>query len=108
MWQMYPDDLPLPKHEEAPKGMPPIAFTYEMDGKTEVQVLGDTYPIPFPHNNSLPDNATTAMRRGYYAAVTWTDHLIGLLLNQLRSSGRDKDTVIALIGDHGWQLGERE
>merc|ERR1719453_1716940 len=77
MWNMYPDleEIDLPVHQEAPEGMPPIAFTYEMDGKSDVSVCVSEdncadHPIPFPHTNTLPVNATRAMRKGYYAAVT--------------------------------------
>ena len=42
----------------------------------------------------------------YYAAVSWTDFLIGKLLDKLHDTGVAKNTVVALIGDHGWQLGE--
>ena len=33
-WDIYPETelIDLPKHEAGPKDMPPIAFTYEMDG----------------------------------------------------------------------------
>jgi iduronate 2-sulfatase len=41
----------------------------------------------------------------YYSAVSWTDYLIGQILDALESSGVANDTVVALIGDHGWQLG---
>lgn len=99
MWDLYPEEVPLPKHQEAPKGMPPIAFTYELDGKTTVDDLGNSYPIPFPHNDTLPPNATRDMRRAYYAAVSYTDHLIGILLDRLDSAGLTDDTVVALIGE---------
>ena len=37
-WDMYPptEEIPLPKHQESPKGMPPIAFTYECDGQLKL------------------------------------------------------------------------
>ncbi len=108
-WDMYPatEDIALPKHEEAPKGMPPIAFTYEMDGKVNLTSFNDECPIPFPDGSTrAPDNMTRSLRKGYYAAVSFTDSLIGELLDKLEALGKKDDTVVALIGDHGWQLGE--
>jgi iduronate 2-sulfatase len=108
-WDMYPntEDIALPSHEAAPKDMPPIAFTYECDGKTSLNCFGESHPIPFPAaNTSLPDNATRSFRKAYYAAVSWTDSLIGELLDTLEREGLRESTVVALIGDHGWQLGE--
>lgn len=91
--------------------MPGIAFTYELDGKTEIDVFGNGYPIPGPDNPTdlcpfcgpqLPPNATRWMRKGYYLAVTWIDYLAGRLINELEALGHKEDTVIALVGDHGW------
>ena len=108
-WDMYPetDDIALPRHEAAPENMPPIAFTYEMDGKSEIEVFGEGYPTPFPNASTrLPHNMTRAMRKGYYASVSWMDSLVGRALDKLRELGHDDGTVVALLGDHGWQLGE--
>ena len=35
--------------------------------------------------------------------MTYTDYLVGLLLDKLTELKHDDDTVVALIGDHGWQ-----
>jgi len=53
---------------------------------------------------AFPPNATRTMRKGYYSAVTWTDYLIGELLDAVEARGIMNDTVVALLGDHGWQL----
>ena len=114
-WEKYgPDDaIALPKHQSAPKGMPGIAFTYEMDGQTEVGVFGRNYKIPGPDNPTdacpfcgppLPDNATRIMRKGYYLAVSWIDFLAGQIIGELDKLGHKNDTVIALVGDHGKYL----
>ena len=108
-WDLYSTDaIALPLHESAPVGMPPIAFTYELDGKTTLNSLGTTAPIPYPNaSTALPHNMTRSFRRGYYAAVSWTDYLIGQLLDALDDAHVASSTVVALIGDHGWQLGEQ-
>ena len=46
------------------------------------------------------------MRKGYYLAVSWIDFLAGQIIAELETLGHKDDTVIALVGDHGWQLGE--
>lgn len=48
----------------------------------------------------------TRVRRHYAACVSYVDHHVGLILETLKETGRDKDTIVALWGDHGWHLGE--
>jgi tetratricopeptide (TPR) repeat protein len=42
----------------------------------------------------------------YDGEVAWTDELVGRLLDRLKSQGRDRRTVVAVMGDHGESLGE--
>ena len=46
----YPatEEIALPKHESGPTDMPPIAFTYECDGQTQMNCFGKKHPIPYP------------------------------------------------------------
>lgn len=48
----------------------------------------------------------TRMRDLYAAEVTMTDRWLGVLLARLRELGLDRNTVIALVSDHGFLLGE--
>jgi choline-sulfatase len=48
-----------------------------------------------------------AARRAYYAMVSWVDARIGELLDTLKATGLDDNTLIVFTGDHGEMLGER-
>lgn len=48
----------------------------------------------------------TRMRDLYAAEVTMTDRWLGVLLARLRELGLDGNTVVALVADHGYLLGE--
>ncbi len=52
------------------------------------------------------DEARHAVR-AYLAAVSFVDSLVGMLLESLRSSGAQENTVIVLWSDHGFHLGEK-
>jgi arylsulfatase A-like enzyme len=47
------------------------------------------------------------MRALYAAEVSMTDRWLGTLIERLHDHRLERDTVIALVGDHGFQLGER-
>jgi arylsulfatase A-like enzyme len=43
---------------------------------------------------------------GYYASVSYVDAQIGVLIKGLTELGLRENTVIVLVGDHGWSLSE--
>jgi arylsulfatase A-like enzyme len=47
------------------------------------------------------------MRALYAAAVSMTDRWLGTLIERLYDHGLERETVIVVVGDHGFQLGER-
>ncbi len=54
------------------------------------------------------DDFHKMMRHGYYACVSYTDHLVGEVINELEELGLAENTIIVIWGDHGWHLGEHE
>ena len=89
-FDMYPlDKIELPKQPaKGREGFPPVAFTVN------------------PPNYGLSEQQQKEMIRAYYAAVTFMDAQVGLVLDALERLGLADDTIVVLFGDHGWQLGE--
>ena len=57
-----------------------------------------------PHFNAstpLPRDTQRALRRGYYAAVSWADEKLGELLTALERLGLANGTLVLANGDHG-------
>ncbi|RKR12141.1 iduronate 2-sulfatase [Maribacter vaceletii] len=46
------------------------------------------------------------VRKHYAACVSYADAQVGRILSKLKETGADKNTIIVLWGDHGWNLGE--
>jgi iduronate 2-sulfatase len=104
-YDYYPNSsIELPYNQQPPAGMPAVAWqTYgELRGFVDIAALNVTGEA----GTVLPTEDVLALRRGYYAAVTQTDALIGRVLEALDRTGEADDTVISFFGDHGWQLGE--
>lgn len=59
-----------------------------------------------PEQGPLSHDAARRMIHGYRASVSYVDHLIGTLLDEAERLGLLENTIVMLIGDHGWNLGE--
>jgi len=46
--------------------------------------------------------------RSYLACTSFVDAQVGRVLSALEESGRADDTIVVLVGDHGYHLGEKE
>lgn len=46
--------------------------------------------------------------QAYLANVAFADACVGKLLNDLKNSAYANNTIVVLIGDHGWHLGEKD
>ncbi|ELU13352.1 hypothetical protein CAPTEDRAFT_1416 [Capitella teleta] len=59
-----------------------------------------------PDNIAIEPEVAIALRRAYYACVSYIDHLIGKIMNKLEESGLKNNTIILFAADHGVHLGE--
>lgn len=59
-----------------------------------------------PNEGALSDDLARELKHGYQACVSYADANVGVVLDALQAAGLDKNTIVVLIGDHGWHLGE--
>ena len=107
-WDLYKrEDMPLAQYQEAPKNYIAAAFSDvgEMKKYTDIPALL-SFTDQKPYGLTLPADKQKELIHGYYAAISYTDALVGKLLNTLDSLGLTKNTIIVLWGDHGWHLGD--
>ena len=62
--------------------------------------------VQHPVKGTLPDSLGRMLKHGYYASVSYVDACFGRLLDGIEDMGLADNTIIAIIGDHGWKLGE--
>lgn len=53
------------------------------------------------------ENKMKDAARAYMACVSYADDCVGQALNALNNSKYANNTIVVLIGDHGWHLGEK-
>lgn len=102
-WELYEGkDLPLSPTPEMPKNITPNAVqrSGELFGSYKVQ------PEKGGRGIRLSDEYAMHLRRSYFAAVSYTDAQVGKLMQTLKETGMDKNTVVVVWGDHGWHLGD--
>lgn len=54
----------------------------------------------------VPTAYHSHLRLGYWSAIAFTDRQIGLVVDALKDTGEYDQTVFAVVGDHGYGLGE--
>ena len=54
----------------------------------------------------VSEELARTLRHGYYAATSYVDAQVGKVLQALDDQGLADNTIVVLVGDHGWSLGE--
>lgn len=67
----------------------------------EVRRYGD-----IPEQGQVSETKAREMIHAYYASVSFVDVQIGKVLDELRRLGLDKNTIVLLWSDNGWNLGD--
>mgnify|MGYP001457827804 FL=1 len=105
-WNLYKEEE-IKLAEFQTKSKNPVDIAYK--GGWEI----NTYKAPgieYIENDEglliLPDDIQRKLIHGYYAATSYIDAQIGLVLKKLKEKGLDKNTIIVLWGDHGFHLGD--
>lgn len=78
-------------------------------GKTTWHGSGEFNQYNMMGKNAI-ENADFALelRKHYAACVSYADAQVGRILQKLAATGADKNTIVVLWGDHGWNLGEHQ
>ena len=99
-WDLYErGDVDLAANPFFPKGAPQEAWFRSGELRSYTSI-GPEEEIGFEDSLTL--------KRGYAACVSYIDALVGRVLDQLEALDLRDDTIVALCGDHGWNLGEHD
>ncbi|HML69956.1 MAG TPA: sulfatase [Macellibacteroides fermentans] len=59
-----------------------------------------------PAKGDISADEAITLIHGYRACVSYTDALVGKIMSELKRLDLDKNTLVVLLGDHGWSLGD--
>jgi arylsulfatase A-like enzyme len=97
-WDMFEErEIPSIQRRDPPQGAPQLA----LHDSTELRGY-----LGIPAKGVIPDEQAQRLRRGYYAAMAYTDAQIGRVLKALERNGLHRNTDIVFWADHGFHLGE--
>ena len=97
-WDLYRrENIPAIETPARPRNAPDLAFhaNHEFLGEPNAR-------------RTLDDESKRELRHGYYAAMSFADAQFGKLLDALEELKLADNTIVVIIGDNGFQLGEHD
>jgi len=98
-WDMYDyNSIKLPSNDRPAADVPAISISNNgelINGYSGIPKKGD-----------LPVDLSKKLKHGYYATISYVDHLVGKIINTLEQEGIANNTVIVFVSDHGFNLKE--
>lgn len=97
-WDIYRrEDIPAIETPARPRNAPEIAF------HANHEILGEPSA-----RRTLDEDAKREIRHGYYAAMSFADAQFGRVLDALDELKLRDNTIVVIIGDNGFELGEHD
>lgn len=105
-WDLY-DRSKITLAEWQQKSIDGPDIAYHNSG--ELRNFNDISPLNDSKKNDLLQLSKDKQRElihGYYACISYVDAQIGKIIDALKATGLDKNTIVVIWGDHGWHLGD--
>lgn len=97
-WDMYDEgQIKLPANYYWPNNTP-LKEKFNFEELRKYQHVPKAGPIP--------DSLALKLVHGYKASVSYVDAMIGNVINKLKATGQYDETLIIVLGDHGFLTGE--
>jgi iduronate 2-sulfatase len=105
-WDLYDrNEFEIAPYQKKAANSPDLAYhvSGELKNYSDIPAFNSYSEKELDH---LPVDKQKELIHGYYAAMSYTDAQIMLLLNELDRLGIRENTIVVLWGDHGWHLGD--
>jgi iduronate 2-sulfatase len=106
-WDLYKrDDIQLTKYPDAPVNGDTIVYMWSE--LASYAFFSENYNSVNYRNEHVSVEKSKELKHGYYACVSYVDDLIGMLLSKLKELKLEDNTIVVLVGDHGYHLGDQQ
>ncbi len=103
-WDLYDEDkIPVAKNPDKPQNVSNNSLLES--GEFNQYALGKEKA---GLDRQLSEAYARKIKHAYYAAASYSDAQIGLILAELKALELDQNTIVIVWGDHGWHLGEQQ
>ncbi len=103
-WDLYDEEkIPLAKNPGKPLNVSDNSL--QESGEFNQYALGEEKA---GLDRQLSEAYAKKIKHAYYAAASYSDAQIGLILDELKALELDQNTIVIVWGDHGWHLGEQQ
>jgi iduronate 2-sulfatase len=97
-WNLYSrEKLVLPSNQYPPGNAPAFALTDSKELRSYTNIPGE---------GDFSDTLKKDLLHGYLASISYIDAQVGLILDELERLKLKDKTIVVLLGDHGFQVGE--
>lgn len=97
-WDLYDrNSIKQPENNYIPKDAPKMSISNWPEMRAYSNI---------PKEGQVSDSLAIDLIHGYYATVSYTDALIGKILEELKTQDLDENTIVILVSDHGYNLQE--
>ena len=97
-WDLYPhESIKQPYNNFVPKNAPAMSVCNSPELRQYLFI---------PEKGQVSDSVAKQLIHGYYATVSYVDALIGEIMGTLKTLDLDKNTIVILVADHGYNLQE--
>ena len=105
-WDLYHQDaIQLAAFQKKAKNSTDLA--YHKSGEMRSYLSPEVeYKLNEKNLLEMDEDLQKKLIHGYYACVSFVDNQIGKILKKLKEKDLDKNTIIVVLGDHGWHLGD--
>ena len=90
----------MPQFLDSPTGAPKFSLR-----SPNIEIV-NYYPLSYEALKN--ETLKREMMQGYYASVSYMDAQVGKVLQTLKETKLDENTVIVFWSDHGWHLGDHD